>query len=467
MAEVMDIKVSGIWTNSYNFVKNKITDGLTPLERKVVMAFAAFLALATVGFLCYACYRKLTQKVTTSDNRSTQTKIPNQPAQTDPIKTANALPSEADIAIRNADEIRARIDQPPETIRPLFPQWRKIYFDASGNFLGVKGPSNLSKWMDDKELPPSGLIAVELWMQKFQWDPSKRPELFTYQEKDLETQSPRIRNIVRSTVNELNQFALGAYHLAQANPQNVTQQNKLMGDAWLTTYFNDTENYPAAILYDAKTKAISVPPQSKQNTPAPSDLPPTDDTKQKKVNDQVQKGDPINKASLTPTEKDIVKLNVEHIRDLIERNNTETPNPSGEQRELYFDAVGHFWGVKGGDSLSNWVIDWPDKSDLRRLKEPDKSDLRPLKLNCYISRWDPKKRPNAFTYNEKDLEEYSDDDINQNIVKSTIYELNQLALGAYNLCRANQTRDPTGSAWMHDYFMNPKEFPTAMLYKAI
>lgn len=250
----MNITLCGAWTN--NIVQHQITESLTPLQKKVVMVFAAFLALATVGFLCYACYRTLTHKQIVAENttKQTQVPVPNPPA-VNVVKLEDRPASEGEIAIGNADEIRARIENPAERIN-LKGQWRVIYFDTSGLFLGLKGSENLSSWIDNKAIKKR-LIAVNVTMHKWNRDPSKQPEAFEYQERDLEQYPVRLKNIVKATVHELNQFANGAYNLAK----NANQDP----NTWLN-YFKDPQKYTAATLYNAKSTPASQPIQA--NAPA-------------------------------------------------------------------------------------------------------------------------------------------------------------------------------------------------------
>ena len=50
----MNVSLNGLWTNTNNYIRTKITEGLTPLEKKVALIAAAFFALAAV---CYLFYR--------------------------------------------------------------------------------------------------------------------------------------------------------------------------------------------------------------------------------------------------------------------------------------------------------------------------------------------------------------------------------------------------------------------------
>ena len=49
----MNVALNRFWDNTNNYVRTKITEGLTPLEKKVVIIAAAFFAFATVGYLVY------------------------------------------------------------------------------------------------------------------------------------------------------------------------------------------------------------------------------------------------------------------------------------------------------------------------------------------------------------------------------------------------------------------------------
>ena len=49
----MNVSLNGLWANTNNYIRTKITEGLTPLEKKVALIAAAFFALAAVGYLFY------------------------------------------------------------------------------------------------------------------------------------------------------------------------------------------------------------------------------------------------------------------------------------------------------------------------------------------------------------------------------------------------------------------------------
>ena len=49
----MNVSLNGLWANTNNYIRTKITEGLTPLEKKVALIAAAFFALAAVNYLFY------------------------------------------------------------------------------------------------------------------------------------------------------------------------------------------------------------------------------------------------------------------------------------------------------------------------------------------------------------------------------------------------------------------------------
>ena len=49
----MNVALNSLWTNTNNYIGTKITEGLTPLQRKVVLFATAFFALAAVGYVFY------------------------------------------------------------------------------------------------------------------------------------------------------------------------------------------------------------------------------------------------------------------------------------------------------------------------------------------------------------------------------------------------------------------------------
>ncbi len=47
----MNVSLNGLWTNTNNYIRSKITEGLTPLEKKVALIAAAYFALAAVCYI--------------------------------------------------------------------------------------------------------------------------------------------------------------------------------------------------------------------------------------------------------------------------------------------------------------------------------------------------------------------------------------------------------------------------------
>ena len=63
----MNISLNGLWTNTNNFIRTKIAEGLTPLEKKVALIAAAFFALAAVGYLFFQFCRKYPSQIDVID----------------------------------------------------------------------------------------------------------------------------------------------------------------------------------------------------------------------------------------------------------------------------------------------------------------------------------------------------------------------------------------------------------------
>ncbi len=54
----MDISLNGLWTNDNNFIRTKIIESLTPIQKKVVIIAISIFALAAVGYLIYRIVAK-------------------------------------------------------------------------------------------------------------------------------------------------------------------------------------------------------------------------------------------------------------------------------------------------------------------------------------------------------------------------------------------------------------------------
>ena len=49
----MNVSLNSLWANANNYIRTKIAEGLTPLQRKVALFATAFFALAAVGYVFY------------------------------------------------------------------------------------------------------------------------------------------------------------------------------------------------------------------------------------------------------------------------------------------------------------------------------------------------------------------------------------------------------------------------------
>jgi len=51
----MSVSLNTLWTNTYHFISAKISEGLTPMEKKVTMVAITYFALATLGYFIFSC----------------------------------------------------------------------------------------------------------------------------------------------------------------------------------------------------------------------------------------------------------------------------------------------------------------------------------------------------------------------------------------------------------------------------
>ena len=168
----MNVSLNGLWANTNNYIRTKIAEGLTPLQRKVALFATAFFALAAVGYVFYKiCYKYPTEievidpqekgkpelvKVKEESKNEQVAPFPSpsklddkEPLASGEINAEEIVPSSASIAIHNADQLRSLINRyPAEALHPSG-QARTLYFDAEGRLQGIKGSDDDQIWLND------------------------------------------------------------------------------------------------------------------------------------------------------------------------------------------------------------------------------------------------------------------------------------------------------------------------------
>ena len=262
----MNISLNGLWTYTNNFIRAKFAEGLTPLQRKVALIAAAFFALAAVGYLCYQFCRKYPnpkepfdpkekdKPVKTTEQRKNnqvdQSDSTSESSENDPldakkpldpgeVKTVGVVPSPADIAIHNADQLRSLINNYPAEALDPSGQLRTIYFDVEGRLQGIKGPDDNQIWLNDKAQDHHS-YQIKIRFQKSE-SIKNAPFLL---EDSIEICPTHIQEIVDSTLNELNQLANGAFHIAKSD-KNLSAGSG--APKWLKALENMKE-YPSTSL---------------------------------------------------------------------------------------------------------------------------------------------------------------------------------------------------------------------------
>lgn len=284
----MNISINGLWTNSCNFIRGKIADGFTPLEKKVAVFAIAYIALATLCFLVYHCFSQKKNHDSLDDRHSFRTVnlTGKQSAKRSPAPyrakeaeakrpdeiTENVNPSSPEsIAVANADQLRTIVNQYEMETLNRVGQWRDLYLDATGRLQGINGPDGGAIWLADHPTKKEDLHCVTIIMHKVDWDPGKGPA-FTWNPQKIVGIPSKILDIVNITVQELNQLANGAFVSAKADHA----VDILGGFSWLT-YFSDTTNYSSACLLSKTDSLTKSPAQSpKVDAQPPLGLPDAD-----------------------------------------------------------------------------------------------------------------------------------------------------------------------------------------------
>ena len=259
----MNVSLNGLWANANNYIRTKIAEGLTPLQRKVALFATAFFALAAVGYVFYKiCYKYPTEievidpqekgkpelvkvKEESKNEQVAQSPSPSELDDKEPldpgeVNAEEIVPSSGSIAIHNADQLRSLINRyPAEALHPSG-QARTLYFDAEGRLQGIKGPHDDQIWLNDKA---KGNHAYQIKI-KFQKSESIKNAPFIL-EDDLAICPKNIQDIVDSTLNELNQLANGAFHIAESD-KNLTAGPDT--PKWLTVLENVTHYHSSSLL---------------------------------------------------------------------------------------------------------------------------------------------------------------------------------------------------------------------------
>ena len=154
-------------------------------------------------------------------------------------KEGEVVPSSVSIAIHNADQLRSLINRYPAEVQGPSGQLRTLYFDAEGRLQGIKGPDDNQIWLND-QAKSHHAYQIKIRFQKSE-SIKNAPFLL---EDDLGICPENIQEIVDSTLNELNQLANGAFHIAKSD-KNLSARPDT--PKWLTVLENVTD-YPSSSL---------------------------------------------------------------------------------------------------------------------------------------------------------------------------------------------------------------------------
>ena len=345
----MNVSLNGLWINTNNYIRTKITEGLTPLEKKVALIAAAFFALVTVCFLFYRFCKyppqiEITDPKEKSKTEHVKEQNENEQVDTSPdpseidekgsldateIEEGKVVPSSISIAIDNADQLRSLINRYPAEVQGPSGQLRTLYFDAEGRLQGIKGPDANQIWLNDKAKSHQA-YQIKIRFQKSE-SIKNAPFLF---EDDLGICPENIQETVDTTLNELNRLANGAFHIAKSD-KNLSARPD--APKWLTVLENVT-GYPSSSLLGKFQKieddefspaqqlpidAIPVPIDVIPESEAEEDMPELkDDTPE--LNNQKSKLDPswINDNPTTPL-SDLGLTDYDKLKDFIAEHGAE------------------------------------------------------------------------------------------------------------------------------------------------
>ena len=342
----MNVSLSGLWANTNTYIRTKITEGLTPLEKKVVLIATAFFALAAVCYLFYRLYKYPPQTEVTDpkeksktehvkeQNENKQIDLSPYPSEFDEkgsldatmVEKGEVVPASISIPIDNADQLRSLINRYPAEVQGPSGQLRTLYFDAEGRLQGIKGPDDNQIWLNNQaKSHQAHQIKI-----RFQKSESIKNAPFLL-EDDLGICPENIQNIVDTTLNELNQLANGAFHIAKSD-KNLSARPDT--PKWLTVLENVTD-YPSSSLLvnfqeiddnepnPPQQLPIDVVPESEAEEDMPTQtLELEDDTPE--LDNQKSKLDPswINDNPTTPL-SDLGLTDYDKLKDFIAKHGAE------------------------------------------------------------------------------------------------------------------------------------------------
>lgn len=148
-------------------------------------------------------------------------------------------PSEYSIAVNNSDIFRRLInDLSADELEPSV-QLRTLYLDQKGGLRGISSISGDPVWLDGKSEPKT--YEMKIKFKTFGWD--IRKPLFSLQEEGG-NYPMGISDVAASMLSELNQMALGAYHVALEDKKILPLPR---GPLWLVV-FENVQKYSAEYL---------------------------------------------------------------------------------------------------------------------------------------------------------------------------------------------------------------------------
>lgn len=254
----MDVSLNSIWTNSLDIIKSKIPTELNPIQKKVAIFAAVYIALVVTGFFLYGCYKLFRAKpcVTEKDNGKknvTEPVLVDDEAllETESVKKTAPAPRDIkEIPIKNADLLRTLVNQfHSETIAPGARQWRILLVDNEGQIQGIRGPDGPPVYVDES-MKANPFINIHIDFKKTNWYPSQEPAFDWNSDPSL---SPALKQIIDATLLEANELAKGAHRIASKNPDPAAN----WGTQWLAI-FEDVNTYDSATLLNDQVELVPV-----------------------------------------------------------------------------------------------------------------------------------------------------------------------------------------------------------------
>lgn len=253
----MDISLRGLLTRPYYFVRGKIAEGLTPLEKKVFLVASLFFTLVTVGYVFFQYYQSLSVK---PSDKSKNTLPPNINNRQGNHSVVNNIPeteepedvetgvekTPAAVAVQNVDLLRSMLKQSLGSSTSLGAEVRYLYLDQEGN-LQMMADAFKNRTVSLGRVENNlAWVSVTLTIHA-DWDQTKT-SAFEWVRTDHTNVTAPVLDIVDTTIDELNLLALGAYRLAT---KNAPQSQAVGASEWLT-YFENVNDYSPADLHQAK-----------------------------------------------------------------------------------------------------------------------------------------------------------------------------------------------------------------------